>query len=113
MLGQGWIPEGYGTAGVIGCVPPGPPAGVSIYTPNPSPRVGDIVQLTAVGRDASGVVIPTTTVTWSSSKQSIATVSSTGVLRVLGSGTVVVTATIDGVAGTLSLTIPPIIPPPD
>ena len=106
MLAQGWVAEGSGV-GVIGCVPPGPPVSVTINSPTTSPSVGDFMQETAMVRDAAGAVIPGAAPTWTSSNPGIAAISSTGLLQAHTTGTVVVTATINGVSATESLTITP------
>lgn len=80
-------------------------ASVTVTSPNPSPQVGQSVQLVAVARDANGEVIATATPTWSTSSASIATVSATGVLQGQSAGAVVVIAMITGVSGSLPLTI--------
>jgi len=80
---------------------------VTVTSPTRTPKQGDAVQLTAVARDQFGDVMPGTSATWSSSAPSVATVSATGLLQAVAGGTVVVTATINGVPGTLSLTITP------
>lgn len=80
---------------------------VTVTSPNPSPQVGQSVQLVAVARDANGEVISAATPTWSTSSARIATVSATGVLQGQSAGAVVVTATINGVSGSLPLAITP------
>jgi len=70
------------------------------------PQVGESVQLVATARDANGYVIAGTTASWSTSNAGIATVSATGVLQG-GDRGVVITATINGVSGSVSLTITP------
>jgi len=82
-------------------------ASVTITSPKPSPQVGESVQLVATARDGNGDVIPGTTASWSTSDASIATVSATGVLQGQSPGAVVIAATINGVSGSLSLTITP------
>ena len=79
---------------------------VTVTSPTLTPKQGETVQLTAVARDQFGDVVPGTA-TWSSSAPSVATVSSMGVLQALAGGSVVVTATINGVSGSLSLTVTP------
>jgi hypothetical protein len=69
--------------------------------------VGESVLLAATARDASGAVIPGTTATWSSSNSAVATISAVGVVQGVAPGSVVVTATIDGLLGTQSLNITP------
>jgi len=80
---------------------------VTVSGPTSTPKQGDTVQLTAVARDQFGDVVPGTTATWSSSAPAVATVSATGLLQALAGGTVTVTAAINGVPGTLTLTITP------
>jgi Bacterial Ig-like domain (group 2) len=87
---------------------PGAVASVTISSPTSTPKEGDSVQLTATALDPFGNVIPATTATWSSSDMSIATVSTTGLVRTISTGAVAVTASVGGVAGTQSLTITPI-----
>lgn len=65
---------------------------------------GATAQLTAVARDAAGGVLNGRTVVWSSANNTIATVSQSGVVTAVGAGTVNVTATVDGVAGTSAIT---------
>jgi sugar lactone lactonase YvrE len=78
---------------------------VTVTSPTSTPQQSDTVQLTAVARDQFADVVPGTTAAWSSSAPAVATVSATGLLQALAGGTVTVTATINGVTGTLSLTI--------
>lgn len=82
-------------------------ASVTITSPTTFPKEGDTVQLTAEARDQFGGVIPGTTATWSVSDANLAAISATGLLQAFGEGTAVVTATIEGVSGTQSLTITP------
>ena len=67
--------------------------------------LGEIVQLTASARDASGNAISGKTFTWSSSDQTIATVSPTGLVTAIANGVATITATTDNVSGTADLTI--------
>jgi uncharacterized protein YjdB len=82
-------------------------ASVAVTSPKPSPQVGESVQLVATARDSNGDVIPGTTASWSTSDAGVATVSVTGVLQGQSTGAVVITATINGVSGSLPLTITP------
>lgn len=82
-------------------------ASVTVTSPKPSLEVGESVQLVATARDTNGDVMPGTTASWSTSNAGIATVSATGVLQGQSTGTVVITATINGVSGSLPLTITP------
>jgi len=105
MVAQGWIPEGSGTIGVIGCVPVHTPTTVEVVSPVTSPWAGETVLLSAVARDASGGAIPGTTATWSVSNPAVATISAIGALTAIATGTVEVTATVNGVSGTAALTV--------
>jgi uncharacterized delta-60 repeat protein len=80
---------------------------VTVSSPTATPKQGDTVQLTAVARDQFGEVMPGTTASWSSSAPAVATVSATGLLQALAGGSVTVTATINGVPGTLALIVTP------
>jgi hypothetical protein len=84
-------------------------AAVTVYAPTLSPSVGDVVQLTAEARDASGAVIPGTTAAtaWQTSDGRVAGLSATGLLWAAATGTVTASATIGGVTGTQTLTITP------
>ena len=80
-------------------------ATVTVSSPTLTPKQGDTLQLSAVARDQFGEVMPGTTASWSSSAPSVATISSTGLLQALAGGSVTVTATIDNVPGSLTLTV--------
>lgn len=84
-------------------------ASVTVTSPTVTPYEGDAVQLTAVAKDQYGNAIPGKPATWSSSKPEIAPVSSTGLLNTWGTGSVAVTATVDGVTDQLTLTITPVL----
>jgi len=84
-------------------------ASVTVASPTLSPYEGDTMQLTAVAKDAYGNVLPGKTVGWSSSKPELAPVSSTGLLQTWGTGPVDVTASVDGVKGSVTLTLTPIL----
>jgi hypothetical protein len=66
--------------------------------------VGGTTQATAVAKDAQGAVIAGKAANWSVSN-SLATVSSSGLVTALAAGTVLVTANIDGKSASGSLTI--------
>ena len=107
MVAEGWIAEGSGSIGVIGCVPVHTPTTVAVVSPVPSPWVGETVLLSAVARDATGGAIPGTSATWSVSNPAVATISEIGALTALATGPVEVTATVNGVSGTAALTVVP------
>jgi len=74
------------------------PASVSVF-------VGGLVQLNAEPRSVSGASLASRPVTWASSDASIASVDSTGLVTGVAPGTVTITATSEGVAGTATVTV--------
>ncbi len=62
-------------------------------------------QATAVAHDNSGKTISGSSVSWSSSDTSVATVSSGGMVRGVTAGSAAITATIDGVTGSAPVTV--------
>jgi len=67
--------------------------------------VGATAQATAIAKDAGGVTISGKSFTWSVGGSSLAQVSSGGLVTAVGAGTVNVTATVDGISGSATLTI--------
>jgi len=86
-------------------VVPGAAASVTVSSPNATPQAGETVQLTAVVRDRYGNLVPGAAVGWSTSDAKVATISPTGVLQALTPGSVVVTASANGVSGSTALTV--------
>jgi uncharacterized protein YjdB len=75
-------------------------------TPNSGTlQIGGTLQLSANITDAAAVPIPGKVASWSSSNASIATVSTSGLVTAVGSGTATVTATSDGVSGTATIVV--------
>ena len=90
-------------------VAPGAVSKVSV-TPNPVAMVsGDKQTLAVSAQDASGTVLTVHNVVWASSNTQVATVSD-GELTAQGGGTASITATVDGVSGSTSVTVtrPPV-----
>lgn len=79
-------------------------ASVTVTGSNSIP-VGTTAQLTATPRDNAGAALAGRVVTWSSSNESIAFVSGSGVVVALASGQVTISATSEGVRGQLLVTI--------
>ena len=115
---QGQTTITAGTEGVAGSatinVLPAPvdtvvvsPASASIWAPNLSMRV-DSIMLAAEPRDSLGNPLLGRAVVWSSSDDLIATVDASGIVRSDSAGTVTITATVDGVGGTASVTVDPV-----
>ena len=87
-----------------------PPTLVSIaVTPaNPSIISGTTQQFTATGTYSDGSRRNlTSTVTWSSSSTSVATINSSGLADGVGSGQTTIQASLDGIPGSTSLTVTP------
>lgn len=89
--------------------PTGPPqpaavASVSVSVPRTTLRVGESVQAVATAADANGGVITGRSITWTSSNNSIVTVTG-GVITAVGLGSADVSATIEGKVGTVALSI--------
>jgi trimeric autotransporter adhesin len=83
-----------------------PVASVSIAPLTPTVPVNSTVQLSATVRDARGEVLTDRPVTWSASDATVAFVSSTGLVLGLRAGTTTITATVDGVRGSTTVTVP-------
>jgi uncharacterized protein YjdB len=77
-----------------------PVANVRITPDAGTVQQGGSLQLSATGFDSQGTALPGRQVTWSSSSEAIATVSSSGRVAGIGEGTVTITAVIEGVSGT-------------
>ena len=67
--------------------------------------VGETVQLTGSATRASGGTVSGGTYTWSSADAAVATVSSTGLVTAVSEGATTVSATLEGVAGTATVTV--------
>jgi uncharacterized protein YjdB len=68
---------------------------------------GRTTQATAVARDARGAAVTDRQVAWTSSNAAVATVSATGLVTGVSAGSASITGTVDGIAGTASLTVSP------
>jgi uncharacterized protein YjdB len=83
---------------------------VNNITVNPNPgsvKVGNTLQMQAILRDANGNILVGRPIVWTVSDATRATISPAGVLSAIGTGTITVTATSEGVSGTASVTITP------
>jgi uncharacterized protein YjdB len=83
------------------------PATVQLAPTPASIVVGGTQALTATVRDSTGAVItPAPSLTWTSSQNTIATVSATGVVTGVAAGSATITArTLNGVTGTATVTV--------
>ena len=85
------------------CSSPTRPTTTSVVVTGTVPAVGETSQLTARIISNGTTQDVTTQATWSSSNTAIATVSATGLLKVLQLGGATITATYQSVSGTLSV----------
>jgi hypothetical protein len=74
-------------------------------------NVNGTLQLTATARDASGAILFGRDVTWSTSDAGKASVSPTGIVTGVAAGNVTITATSEGVPGTIALAVVDLPPP--
>ena len=95
-----------GTASVTVAVDP--VATVTVSPPAQSVPAGQTVTLTATLKSQNGTTLTGRTVTWSSSDQAIATVSSSGVVTAIAVGQATITATSEGKTGTATVTVTPV-----
>jgi uncharacterized protein YjdB len=85
--------------------PVGPVATVTVTPGNLTLASGDTRQYTATGRDGSGQVA-TTTFTWASTNEAVATVSATGLVTAVADGSTTIRATsANGIVGSTPLTV--------
>lgn len=95
-----------GTAQItVNAPPPAPVASVTVTPTNDTVAIGSTAALSATTRDASGHVLTGRTVTWTSSAPSVATVSSSGVVTGVTTGTATITALSEGRSGTASVVV--------
>ncbi|HEY8341161.1 MAG TPA: M14 family zinc carboxypeptidase, partial [Egibacteraceae bacterium] len=75
-------------------------------------EIGDTLALAATAHYDDGAAVDvTTTATWTSADTEVATVSATGVVTGVAEGTTEITAAVDGVAGTATVTVVEQLPP--
>src|SRR2546425_742160 len=99
-------PSGWGVQDYLAkIVPTAPVAAVTVTPSSGTVAIGQTVQLTATPRDASGNPLTGRAIGWSSSDNTIATVSSTGLVTGVVAGAVTITATSEGQSGTASITV--------
>src|SRR5205807_1495288 len=78
---------------------------IAVSPATPSIAVGTTQQFSAVGTFDDGSTQLLTSVTWSSSAASVASVSSSGLATAVGTGSTTITASSGGVTGSASLTV--------
>lgn len=82
---------------------------VQITPSSPAVQVGQSYQLTATPYDQNGKPISGKTATWTIDHSSVASISSGGMLQGVSVGSTTVRATINGVTGTASVTVQPVL----
>src|SRR6266576_5081272 len=80
-------------------------ASVTVTLGSSSIAVGETTTATSTLRDWRGRILQNRTVTWSSSNNSVATVSSSGLVTGTGAGTAVITAARAGKSGSATITV--------
>ena len=99
--------SGTATASATVTVTPVPVASISVTPASDTlASFGDTAVYSATPKDASGNALTGRTVTWTSSNDTIATVSTTGVVTARHSGTATITASSGGQSGTATVVIP-------
>ena len=80
---------------------------IRISTPNATIDVGESLDLVAAVQTRSGASVDVTTlnIIWNSSNQAIATVNSTGVVTGISGGVVTISATLDELSASTSVTV--------
>lgn len=90
--------------------PPPPPPPAPVATVNVTPGTASLVPpqtqaLAVAPLDAAGNALTGRTVTWSTSAQTVATVSTAGLVTAVGPGTATITATSEGKTGSATITV--------
>ena len=85
--------------------PGAPVVSVEVTPASASLLVGETAQLTATALNAEGEPLPGRTATWATDAPSVATVSTTGLVRGEGEGSATISATIEGKTGTSSVSV--------
>jgi trimeric autotransporter adhesin len=82
-----------------------PVASIQVTPGNKSLFVEESFQFTAVTRDGNGTILTGRPIAWTSNNESVATVSSTGLVTALGAGGAIITATSEGRSTPASVTV--------
>ncbi len=87
-----------------GNVEPTPVTSVTVTAPRNTIAMGETVQLTATARDSRNQLVPGQTFEWSSSNEAVASVTPASALVTgLAEGSAEITATTNGIAGTITI----------
>ncbi len=87
--------------------PSGPPkiATITVSAPSTQLEIGSNIQLSARAVDSKGTTLTGRVLTWQSSQPAIATVDNSGIVSGLTPGSTTITASSEGVSGTVQLTV--------
>ena len=85
---------------------------VTVTPPSATINVGLTKSFAATPRDQDGFVMTGKTAAWSSSAASVATINTSGIATGVSGGQATITATVDGVPGTATLTVNVLLPTP-
>ncbi|MDQ6887061.1 MAG: Ig-like domain-containing protein [Gemmatimonadota bacterium] len=88
-------------------VSPAPLGGLTVAPSAVALRIGQTAQPAITARDVEGTVVTNRTLTWSSFDNAVATVSSSGVITGVNTGTTLVTATAEGQSAVISVSVTP------
>ena len=94
-----------GTAAITVTAVTVPVATVTVSPASASVPAGQTTQLTATPKDSSGNTLTGRTIAWASSNTSVATVSSSGLVRGVVAGSATITATSEGKSGSSAITV--------
>ena len=97
--------EGQSGTAAVTVTPPVPVATVDVTPSAAEVELGSTLQLVATPRDEAGNPLTGRDVTWASSDAAVATVSATGLVTPVATGTATITATSEGQVGTASVTV--------
>lgn len=86
-------------------VNPEPVAAVTISPNTVSLEIGDSSQLSAAPKDGAGNLVTGRRISWSTSNEGIAAVSPTGLVSGTSEGTATISATVEGVSATTTVTV--------
>ena len=84
-----------------------PVASVTVTLTSSSLAVGQSTQGTAVTKDANGNVLTGRSITWASSNTAVATVSSTGLVQAVATGSATISASSEGISGATGVVVAP------
>jgi glucose/arabinose dehydrogenase len=91
---------------------PKPVQTVTVTAPTTTIQIGQTVQLTATAKDEDGTVVGGSTFTWNTSDAAVAAVSPTGLVSGVAEGQAEISATAEGIPGSISITVSATSPSP-